>query len=119
QLRVAGEGLPALICDAIGAERAEAAEAAVLQELSPQMARLRLSCTLPYSPGYCGMALTEQRKLFGLFGDQSAGVSLSETCLMRPLKSISGLIGVASESLVVAHGSPCDRCELHQCAMRR
>jgi hypothetical protein len=65
------------------------------------------------------MALTEQHTLFGLFGDYDVGVTLTDTCLMRPLKSISGLIGLAPADRVEALGSPCDRCELYSCGMRR
>jgi cobalamin-dependent methionine synthase I len=65
------------------------------------------------------MALTEQQTLFSLFGADRAGVELTESCLMRPLKSVSGLIGLGPAADVVAFGSPCDRCELYSCAMRR
>ncbi len=74
---------------------------------------------MPYSPGYCGMPLTEQTKLFGLFDPENVGVRLSSDCLMRPLKSVSGLIGLGPAEDVKEFGSPCDRCELRGCAMRR
>jgi hypothetical protein len=114
-----GESLPAMILNAVGAERAEAAEAAVLSQLRAKAAPLGLAPTLPYSPGYCGMKLTEQRKLFALFDAANIGVALTDDCLMRPLKSVSGLIGLGPAEHVAAAGSPCDRCELYTCAMRR
>ncbi len=114
-----GEALPALVVNAVGAERAEAAEAAVIAQLRNEAARFGFAPTLPYSPGYCGMKLTEQTKLFSLFRDATAGVSLTADCLMRPVKSVSGLIGLGLAERVTAAGSPCDRCELHSCAMRR
>jgi hypothetical protein len=114
-----GETLPAMIVNAVGAERAEAAEAAVIAQLKAKAAPLGLATTLPYSPGYCGMKLTEQRKLFALFDGENLGVTLTDDYLMRPLKSISGLIGLGPAEQVAAVGSPCDRCELYRCAMRR
>ena len=111
--------LAAMIVNAVGAERAEAAESAVIQLLREQAGPHGFVPTLPYSPGYCGMALVEQRKLFALFGNETVGVTLTEDCLMRPLKSISGLIGLAPANEIEARGSPCDRCELYSCAMRR
>jgi cobalamin-dependent methionine synthase I len=113
------DDLAAMIVNAVGAERAEAAEAAVIQLLREQARPDDYAPTLPYSPGYCGMALVEQQKLFALFEGETVGVILTEDCLMRPLKSISGLIGLARADEIEAHGSPCDRCELHSCAMRR
>jgi hypothetical protein len=114
-----GESLAGLIVNSVGAERAEAAEAVVIQQLREQSREFGFAPTLPYSPGYCGMALTQQRTLFGLFGDYDVGVTLTDSCLMRPLKSVSGLIGLGPAERVAAFGSPCDRCELYTCAMCR
>lgn len=119
QLQAEGDHLGGLIYDAVGSERAEAAEAEVIRVLRSQFAPAGLDLTLPYSPGYCGMALTEQAKLFGLFGGSTAGVTLSSHCLMQPIKSVSGLIGIGPAENVRQHGSPCERCELWNCNMRR
>jgi hypothetical protein len=114
-----GECLAGLIVNSVGAERAEAAEAVVIEQLRAVSQPCGFAPTLPYSPGYCGMALTQQRTLFSLFGDYDVGVTLTDSCLMRPLKSVSGLIGLGPAERVAAFGSPCDRCELYSCAMRR
>ncbi len=114
-----GEDLPAMVVNAVGAERAEAAEAAVIHELRQVCDSVGYAPTLPYSPGYCGMKLTEQRTLFSLFENVDTGVTLTDSCLMQPLKSISGLIGLGPAEEVLSSGSPCDRCELYHCAMRR
>lgn len=119
RLMCSGDPLAAMIVNAVGAERAEAAEAAILDELRAAGRPLGFSPTLPYSPGYCGLPLTEQRTLFKLFAGSDVGVTLTESCLMRPLKSISGLIGLGLSDRVAAFGSPCDRCELYNCSMRR
>jgi hypothetical protein len=118
-LLAAGDAFGALVVSAVAAERAEAAEATVLRALHSAFKPLGVAPTLPYSPGYCGMALTEQRPLFALLGDATAGVELTEACVMRPLKSVSGLVGLGPAELVRAGGSPCDRCDMRQCSMRR
>jgi hypothetical protein len=114
-----GDRLAGLVVNAVGAERAEAAEAAVVHELTARARPAGLGLTLPYSPGYCGMALTEQRSVFAAVDGSAVGVTLTPDCLMVPLKSVSGLIGLGPAGLVAGHGSPCDRCELYHCAMRR
>ena len=119
RLMADGEELPAMVVNSVGAERAEAAESAVIDRIRDQLHAVGFSPTLPYSPGYCGMALTEQTRLFGLFDGATAGVTLSPDCLMHPIKSVSGLVGLAPAEEVVNEGSPCDRCELHTCNMRR
>ena len=119
ELMAGGDELAAMIVNAVGAERAEAAESAAIQQVGDRLQAIGYAPTLPYSPGYCGMALTEQQKLFRVFDGQTAGVTLTDACLMQPIKSVSGLVGLAPASVVQADGSPCDRCELRSCNMRR
>ena len=119
KLLAEGEELAAMIVNAVGAERAEAAEAAVIDRVRQQVDSIGFSPTLSYSPGYCGMALTEQRKLFAVLDETVTGVVLTPECLMRPIKSVSGLVGLAPAEEVDAFGSPCERCELYNCNMRR
>jgi hypothetical protein len=114
-----GDPLAGLIVNAVGSERAEAAEAALIDELRAQAHPAGLALSLPYSPGYCGMALTEQRKVFTLLDGGRVGVFLTGDCLMTPLKSVSGLIGLGTAAAVKEQGSPCDRCTRHNCNMRR
>ena len=45
-----------------------------------------------YSPGYCGWHVSGQKALFARLGSANAGISLTESCLMQPLKSVSGVI---------------------------
>jgi len=113
------DDLGAMVLNAVGAERAEAAEAVVLRQLREMAGPAGMAPTLPYSPGYCGMKLVEQRKLFSLFDTQWVGVTLTPDCLMQPIKSVSGLVGLGLAADVVNFGSPCDRCEHHNCNMRR
>jgi hypothetical protein len=49
---------------------------------------------LDYSPGYCGWDLTGQRLLFARLAPGEIGIDLNDSCLMRPLKSVSGAIAV-------------------------
>lgn len=114
-----GDLLTGMIYNAVGSERAEAAEACVIAQLRERLAGAGVALTLPYSPGYCGMALQEQRHLFALFGGEAVGVRLAPSLMMHPVKSISGLIGIGPAEQVQEHGSPCDRCELWTCNMRR
>ncbi len=50
------------------------------------------SAVLRYSPGYCGWHITGQEKLFEHLEPGKIGVSLNESHLMQPLKSVSGVI---------------------------
>jgi hypothetical protein len=53
---------------------------------------------LPFSPGYCGWHISAQQKLFKTLEPGAIGISLSETFLMEPLKSVSGVFVVAPKA---------------------
>ncbi len=115
-----GDSLGAWIADAIGSWAAEAAADATTDRLATQL-RPGESVTLRYSPGYCGMAMDQQRVLFGLVDAQAVGISLLSSLLMQPLKSISGIVGLGSQAGTgtFAPSSPCDACDRIGCHMRR
>ena len=48
--------------------------------------------TLGYSPGYCGWHVSGQRALFACLQPEEIGVTLNASCLMEPLKSVSGVL---------------------------
>ncbi len=51
---------------------------------------------LPYSPGYCGWHITGQRRLFSALKPEEIGITLTTSCLMQPLKSVSGVLLAAA-----------------------
>ena len=92
------EGCPALgaTLDAAASEATELAAAhldrIVLGEARAEGRADEGSRLLRYSPGYCGWNLTGQRALFVALHPDAIGISLTESCLMEPLKSISGVM---------------------------
>jgi hypothetical protein len=75
---------------------------------------------LAYSPGYCGWNLTGQRALFAALGPDGAGVTVGESCLMTPLKSVSGVL-VAGDAAVHRFRPDypfCEECDSHECIPR-
>ncbi len=63
-----------------------------------------------------GWRIAEQKKLFALFGASAdrIGVSLADSMLMRPLKSLSGILFSSSEGFI-----NCSRCKRAYCPARR
>ena len=99
--RLFGEGDPALgyTLDTIasaGAEKLVDTMARDYQETvthsHPTLSGVRV---LPYSPGYCGWHVSGQRKLFEVLEPARIGISLNDSCLMQPLKSVSGVLVAA------------------------
>lgn len=76
---------------------------------------------LPYSPGYCGWHISGQRALFdALRPDVHVGVTLNDSFLMQPLKSVSGVVVVAPPDVHDAgmNYECCDSCPTRACQDR-
>jgi hypothetical protein len=75
---------------------------------------------LPYSPGYCGWHISGQRRLFAHLQPHAIGMQLAPSFLMRPLKSVSGVLVAGPPS---AHRFRptypfCEDCTTHECRRR-
>ncbi len=75
---------------------------------------------LGYSPGYCGWHITGQRKLFAYLTPADIGISLNGSCLMSPLKSVSGVLvsGGMDVHMFKAGYSYCPQCKNASCQAR-
>ncbi len=54
---------------------------------------------LRFSPGYCGWHVGAQKRLFTFLEPDHIGIGLTESCVMHPLKSISGVIVVGPKPI--------------------
>ncbi len=73
-----------------------------------------------FSPGYCGWQTCGQRNLFSHLQPADIGISLSASCLMYPLKSVSGVIVAAGRgAFLFADDFPfCGDCQTRSCRER-
>ena len=89
--------------------------------LQEQLTPKGLYRTNRYSPGYCGWHVKEQPILFDLFRPKVSGnssettptpcdIHLTDSCLMIPIKSVSGVIGIGHN--VRRRDYTCNRCGL-------
>lgn len=69
--------------------------------------------SLGYSPGYCGWKLREQMKIFSLLPPNPCGIQLLPSCLMTPIKSTSGIIGIGEKPF--PHKYKCELCGYRKC----
>ena len=105
------------IADALGSVIAEKCADRMEDQLQQSIDKLGWHHTNRFSPGYCGWHVSEQQLLFPLFAGQTCGVRLTDSSLMVPIKSVSGLIGVGKEVRRLDY--TCGLCEMHQCYKRR
>jgi len=107
------------IVDALASELVETA-ADKCQQLVRAWAHERgLEITPRYSPGYCGLNVRQQQQLFGTIPAERIGVRLTPSCLMLPIKSVSGLIGLGNREHMSPHDYPCLTCDHPNCMQRR
>jgi len=91
--------------------------AALITFIAQLTEQYQLATTAAMNPGsLTDWPLREQRPLFKLLGDvrSAIGVELTDTLLMVPRKSVSGIVFVAEETF-----ASCQLCPRHDCPNRR
>ncbi|MDR0814260.1 MAG: hypothetical protein LBN37_00745 [Bacteroidales bacterium] len=107
--------LKGFIADIMGGVVVELAIDKIQQLLSDNKKADGLHITNRYSPGYCGWPTFEQHKLFAQL-PTTLGIRLTESALMQPVKSVSGIIGIGAD--VKFNPYTCRICEATQCVYR-
>jgi hypothetical protein len=98
RLNAEGDMLRTFVADCLGTIIAEKAADCMEVSLQEHIDADGLRRTNRYSPGYCGWHVSEQQKLFALLPDEApCGVTLTESSLMLPIKSVSGVIGLGPD----------------------
>lgn len=116
EMMSAGAALEGYILDTIGSIAVEAVADALELEVKARVAEENWHITNRFSPGYCSWTTSGQQALFALLGDATAGVTLGDSSLMYPIKSISGVIGLGPS--VQHRPYPCDVCTITACQQR-
>ena len=75
---------------------------------------------LRFSPGYCGWHMSGQKELFEFLRPEDIGITLLESYLMKPLKSISGVLVAGDKEIFVFDDSYpfCNECRSRSCQER-
>ena len=85
----------ALLLDALGTERVEALCDALEAELREDAHKTNQSLTRRFSPGYGDLPLELQRNLLAaLDAPRSVGITLNQSLLLSPSKSVTAIIGI-------------------------
>ena len=112
-----GNYLEGYLADLAASALVESVAGQLEEEVRKLAAGYGFLTTNRYSPGYCSWSVSEQEKLFGLFPEGCCGISLLESSLMIPVKSVSGMMGIGKR--VDYHTYPCKPCPMKNCPYRK
>ena len=111
--------LQATVLDAIGSGVTEKLAAYVGKRIENIASVEGLVTSRRFSPGYCDWNIRQQKKIFRTLDGDSAGIRLTDSQLMMPRKSISGIIGIGLPNQRIEHHNPCLTCKKKECPGRR
>ncbi|MFP4622237.1 MAG: vitamin B12 dependent-methionine synthase activation domain-containing protein [Bacteroidales bacterium] len=95
---VRGDTFSSYVIDVTGSEIVDLAAVQLQNKLEQQIQPSGLNVTDMFSPGYCGWPVSDQHSLFSFFPEGSCGIHLTESSLMDPIKSISGITGIGKHA---------------------
>lgn len=108
----------ALLMQAYGAERIECLCDVFCKEIEEEVRKEGLTCTARFSPGYGDLPLETQREVFALLQpERRVGISLGESLLMRPSKSVTAIFGIG-RCVGPQAKQGCSQCEKEDCEFR-
>ena len=114
----------ALLLDALGTERIEALCTKFVMDMQSNEISRGNTLTKRFSPGYGDFPLEMQKEMFkALDIGKRIGVSLSDTFLMSPSKSVTAIMGVqkaqAKMDMEKFCSHKCDKCQNEKCQFRK
>ena len=116
-LKAENDMVRVFIADALGSVIAEKCADEMEKNLQLSIDKLGWKHTNRFSPGYCGWHVSQQQLLFPLFNGQTCGVTLTDSSLMLPIKSVSGIIGVGEKVRRLDY--TCGLCNFEKCYKRK
>jgi hypothetical protein len=117
ELMAEGDPLMGYIFDVTGSVVVDAAASLMQDRLATSLIISGKKITNRYYPGYCGWSVGEQHKLFKLLPDNFCGIRLTDSALMDPVKSGSGIIGIGEHVKYTRY--TCSYCNRTDCAYRK
>lgn len=113
-----GDIVKCYLADCMGSVIAEKAADCMEMVLQQALDPMGWKHTNRFSPGYCGWHVREQPQLFALFPTPyPCGIRLTDSSLMIPIKSVSGVIGIGPDVRKLEY--TCGLCSYEQCYKRK
>jgi hypothetical protein len=108
--------LEGYLIDLIGSELADGLAEYIHGWIEQKAAHKGLGVTDRFSPGYCNWNVSAQHHLFSLLKGYDCGIKLTNSSLMTPIKSVSGIFGIGKG--IHKAGYKCRHCSDKNCILR-
>jgi hypothetical protein len=112
-----GDVLAEYLCSSIGSVIADKVADLIQEEIRIGASNEGRGITNRYSPGYCSWNIRGQKGIFDLLPSQKIGVELMPSFLMKPIKSVSGIIGIGKDKVPGPY--MCDMCNMTNCLVKK
>ncbi len=115
-----GEMFKMIVLDELASWAIDQVREQLCTRFEEEAARRGWRASAPLSPGESTWPVTDQVAIFTLLDTEPIGVTLNESCLMYPIKSLSLAVGIGPGPLGVEGAGNCDFCTLRErCQYRR
>ena len=114
-----GEYALGMLIDAAATTAVEQTADELERLLANKFAKLGFKMTFRFSPGYGDWDLSEQDKVAKLANAEAIGVTLTESLMLMPRKSITAVIGLCPDIIEETPSKGCNKCTKLDCSMRR
>ena len=120
ELFARGEYPRAIALDAVGTVAIEALSKYVRNLICQEAKDRNLQITRYFSPGYGDWDISQQKDIFKIIPTNKIGVSLTESCMILPRKSLSWIIGIGKGVIISSEErDACKICKLKNCRYRK
>lgn len=120
RLMADGKQGQALAIDAVGSAMVVEAMKALTDSVAAEAEQRGYGTTLRVGPGYTGWHFGDQAILFKFFeGRAGLPITMSDGIMMRPQKSLLGMVGLNPGGKKAPEIEPCRLCDLQNCMMRK
>lgn len=119
ELQRQGHRLRAMFLDDLGSWAVDQVRQQLCRTIEAEAAAQGWRASTSLSPGESEWSVADQAAIFSLLDTRPIGVSLTESLVMRPIKSLSLIVGIGPGPLGVEGGANCDFCTIRErCAYR-
>lgn len=112
EYRDADEGFQMVVLDELASWAVDQVRQQLYRRFEAEAAERGWRVSAMLSPGESAWSVSDQPALFGLLDASAIGVTLTDSCMMRPMKSLSLLFGWGSQPMGVEGLTNCDFCTL-------